>query len=229
MGDQRLPADAGGPVRLRRPAGRHARAPEDGGARRDHLRGRVGAVRPNAVRRRRRGVAGDVPRTAGRGRGDHVPGSDRYRGGHLRPALARPGTGVVLRHRRGADRDRPDRRRLPDRMDLAGDLLDQHPGRADRPGADRHLQAAERIPPGADGLPRPGPDHRRGGAERVRFPAVRPVGLGQPGHLGEHRRRPRPSRRVRRRRAPDRIAAGQRAHLRQPDVHGGERHLRGWR
>ena len=41
------------------------------------------------------------------------------------------------------DRDRPDRGRLPDRVDLAGDLLDQHPGRPDRAGADRHLQAAE--------------------------------------------------------------------------------------
>ena len=179
----------------------------------------------DAERRRRRGVAGGVPRTAGRGRGHHVPGRDRHRGGHLRPALAGPGPGVVFRHRRGADRDRPDRRRLPDRMDLAGDLLDQHPGRADRPGADRHLQAGQRIPARADGLPRPGPDHRRGGAERVRVPAVRPVGLGQPGHLGEHRRRRRPPRRVLLRRAPDRIAADQRAHLRQPDVHGGERHL----
>ena len=34
-----------------------------------------------------------------------------------------------------------------------------------------------------------GPDRRRGGAERVRVPAVGPVGLGQPGHLGEHRGR----------------------------------------
>ena len=43
---------------------------------------------------RRGGVAGGVPRAAGRGRGDHVPGRDRHRGRHLRPALARPGAGA---------------------------------------------------------------------------------------------------------------------------------------
>ena len=47
----------------------------------------------------------------------------------------------------GADRDRPDRGRVPAGVDLAGDLLDQHPGRPDRPGADRHLQAGQRAPP----------------------------------------------------------------------------------
>ena len=46
----------------------------------------------------------------------------------------------------GADRDRPDRGRVPDRVDLAGDLLDQHPGRPDRAGADRHLQAGRTNP-----------------------------------------------------------------------------------
>ena len=182
----------------------------------DHLRGRVGAVRRHAYGRCRGGVAGGVPRGAGPRRGDHVPGRDRHRGGDLRPALARPGPGAVLRHRRGADRDRPDHRRVPDRVDLAGDLLDQHPRRPDRAGADRHLQAAQRMPPGPDGLPRPGPDRRRCRAERVRVPAVGPVGLGQPGHLGEHRRRRAAADRVLLRRAPHRIAADQRAHLRQP-------------
>src|SRR5215472_14551773 len=134
----------------------------------------------------RGGVAGGVPRGAGRGRGGHVPGRHRDRGGDLRPALARPGAGAVLRYRRGADRDRADRGRLPDRVDLAGDLLDQHPGRADRPGTHRHLQAAQRVPARAHGLPRPGPDHRRRGAERVRLPVVSPVGLEQPSHLGQH-------------------------------------------
>ena len=42
-------------------------------------------------------------------------------------------------------------------------------------------QAAEREPPRPDRLPRPGADRRRGRAERVRVPAVGPVGLGQPG------------------------------------------------
>ena len=74
----------------------------------------------DAQRRCRRSVAGGVPRGTGRGRGDHVPGRDRHRGGHVRSALARPGPGPVLRHRRGPDGDRPDRGRVPDRVDLAG-------------------------------------------------------------------------------------------------------------
>ncbi len=189
VGDQRLPADAGRLLRLRRPPGRHAGASQDGGARGDHLRGRVGVVRRHAARQRGGGVAGGVPRAAGPRRGDHVPGRHRHRGRYLRPALAWPGPGAVLRHRRSADRDRPDRRRVPDRVDLAGDFLDQHTGRPDRAGADRHLQAAERGPSRADGLPGPGPDRRRGRAERLRLPAVGPVGLGQPGHRGEHRGR----------------------------------------
>ena len=80
--------------------------------------------------------------------------------------------------------------------------------------------------PGADGLPGPGPDHRRGRAVRVRVPAVSPVGLGQPGHLGQHRGRRDAADRVLHRRAADRIAADQRAHLREPDVHRRERHPR---
>ena len=56
----------------------------------------------DAERRHRRGVAGGVPRRAGPGRGDHVPGRDRHRGADLRPALARPRAGAVLRHRRRA-------------------------------------------------------------------------------------------------------------------------------
>src|SRR6478672_11401026 len=56
MGDQRLPADAGRLLRLRRPAGRHAGPSQDGGARGDHLRGRVGVVRRHAARQRRGGA-----------------------------------------------------------------------------------------------------------------------------------------------------------------------------
>ena len=190
VGDQRLPAGAGRPVRLRRPPGRYGRAPQDGRARSDHLRRLVGAVRPDAQRRGRGDLARGVPRAAGRGRGHHVPGRAGHRGADLRPALPRPGPGPVLRHRRRADRDRPDRGRLPAGVDLAGHLLDQRAGRPDRPGPDRHLQAGHRAPARADGLPRPGPDRRRRGAERVRAPAVLDLGLGQPGHRGLHRRGP---------------------------------------
>ena len=193
--------------------------------RRDHLRGGVGAVRADAARRGGGGVAGGVPRRAGPRRGAHVPGRARHRGGDVRPELAGPGARAVLRHRRRADRGRPDRRRLPDPVDLAGDLLDQRPRRDHRAGADRRLQAGDRAPPRADRLPRPRADHRRGGAERVRVPAVGAVGLGQPGHRGVHRRRRRAARGVLPGRAADRGAAHERAHLPQPGVPGGEHHL----
>ena len=52
--------------------------------------------------------------------------------------------GDLLRHRRRADRDRPARRRLPDRDDLAGDLLDQRPGRDRRPDPDLRREAGRR-------------------------------------------------------------------------------------
>ena len=71
------------------------------------------------------------------------------------------GAGAVLRHRRRPDRDRPGPGRLPHPVDLAGDLLGEHPGRADRAGADLHLQAGHRAPAGPDGLPGPGPDRGR--------------------------------------------------------------------
>jgi hypothetical protein len=81
-----------------------------------------------------------------------------------------------LRHRRRPHRHRPDPRGLSHRVDLAGHLLGQHPRGHHRPGPDRHLQADDGAPAGSHRLPGPGPDRRRGGAERVRFPAV--VGLG---------------------------------------------------
>ena len=65
-------------------------------------------------------------------------------------ARARQGAGDLLRGQRRADRDRSDRRRLPDPVDLAGDLLDQHPGGDRRAGADlaagiAHAATPERI------------------------------------------------------------------------------------
>ena len=55
------------------------------------------------------------------------------------------GAGALLRHRRRPDRDRADPRRLSDPVDLAGDLLGEHPRRGDRARADRRLQAAARC------------------------------------------------------------------------------------
>ena len=74
---------------------------EDGRPRGNHLRWRVGVVRRDTQRRCCGGMAGGIPRGAGPGRGDHVPGRDRHRGGNLRSALPRPGAGPVLRHRGG--------------------------------------------------------------------------------------------------------------------------------
>ena len=54
----------------------------------------------------------------------------------------------------------PDPRRLPDRVDVAGHLLGQHPRGAHRPGADRRVQARDRAPAGPHRLPGSGP-HRR--------------------------------------------------------------------
>ena len=62
-----------------------------------------------------------------------------------------------------------------------------------RPGADRHLQAGHRVPAGPHGLPGPGADRPRRGAQRVRLPAVVDLGLGQPRHLSCASRRASPS------------------------------------
>ena len=154
------------------------RAPQDGGARRDHFRGRVGAVRRHA-----RGSAAEAWLVAFRA----LQGAG---GAIMFPAaIAIVVATFELRSRGralalffgiagGLTAIGPIAGRLPDRVDLAGDLLDQHPGRPDRAGADRHLQAAERVPAGADGLPRPGADRRRRRAERVRVPAVGRCGAG---------------------------------------------------
>ena len=59
-------------------------------------------------------------------------------------ARARPRARRVLRRHRRADRGRPARRRLPDRVDVARDLLDQHPGRDHRAGAHRARRSPRR-------------------------------------------------------------------------------------
>ena len=118
-----------------------------------------------------------VPGHPGRRRRHHVPGRAGHRGADVPAARARQGAGAVLRHRRRPDRDRPGPGRLPHPVDLAGDLLGEHPGRAHRAGADPHLPADHRAPARPDGLPGPGPDRGRRGAERVRLPAVERLGL----------------------------------------------------
>ena len=76
----------------------------------------------------------------GRRWGDHVPARVGDRGADV--CAARAGRRwPFFRYSRWPDRDRPRPRRLPDRVDLAGHLLGEHPGGDHRPGADRHLQA----------------------------------------------------------------------------------------
>ena len=53
---------------------------------------------------------------------------------------------LVLRHRRRAHRDRADPGRVPHPVDLAGHLLGQRPGGADRAGAHRGFEAQDPVP-----------------------------------------------------------------------------------
>ena len=76
-------------------------------------------------------------------------------------ARARQGDGDLLRHLRRPDRDRADRRRLPHAVDVARDLLDQHPGRDHRARPDLDRVPGGRASPGEARLPRHGADHRR--------------------------------------------------------------------
>ena len=65
-------------------------------------------------------------------------------------------------------------------IDLAGDLLGQHPGRDHRPRPDLEIEAGQREAPGADRLHRHGADHRRHGPLGARPAAVERLGLGRP-------------------------------------------------
>ena len=192
---------------------RHGRAPQDGRARGDHLRGGVGAVRRHAG-----GGAAEAWLVAFRA----VQGAG---GAIMFPAAIAIVVETFDLRSRG--------RALALFFGIAGGLtaigpiaggyLIQWTWRAifwiNIPVALIALaliaisKPPDESPARADGLPRPGPDHRRGRAERVRVPAVGPVGLGQPGHRGVHRRGRGPADRVRRRRAADRLATDERAHL----------------
>ena len=159
----------------------------------DHLRRCLGPLRRHPDRLRRRGLADHLPHHPGRGRGDHVPGGagDRPRG--LPGRRARPRDGDLLRHRRRPHLDRPDRRRLPHRVDLALDLLDQRPGRDHRPLPHLESEARRQPPPGQDRLQRHRPRLRRHGPARPRPAAVGDLGLGRRQDLGLDRARHRRS------------------------------------
>ncbi len=223
MGDQRLPGRPRGAVRVRRPDRRHRRAPADGPDRDLDLRRGVGALRRDAGRRDRRALADLLAGRSGRRRGDHVPGCPGDRRRRLPARRARARDGRLLRHRRRADRDRPARRRLPDRADLAVDLLDQRSGR-DRGGdPDPAREAGRHAPAGPARLQGRRPRRVRARAARPRPPAVERLGLGQRRDLGLDRPRADPDRRLHPRRARHRVAADAAPHLREQGVRGRQR------
>ncbi len=100
---------------------------------------------------------------------------------------------------RRSDVDRPDARRVSHRVDVAGDLLDQHPGRADRdrPDADREAGAGAHAV--EDRRARRAARVQRHDPLRARPAAGRPMGLAERRDLGLPRRRPGAARRRSRR------------------------------
>ena len=179
VGHQRLSALAVGAVRVRRQARRRARSPAHGRRRRDRIRGRLRVLRADARRAASRKswiIFFRVVQGATAALMFPAAVGDRRR---LVPAArARQGDGDLLRHLRRADRDRSDRRRLPDAVDVARDLLDQHPGRDHRADPDLAVAARGRAPPGEARLPRHRADHRGDGPDRARACSSRACGAG---------------------------------------------------
>ncbi len=73
------------------------------------------------------------------------PGGARDRGADVRPARTRSRAGDLLRHRRWPHRDRPGPRRLSDAVDVARDLLGEHPRCRRRAGPDRRSPSRARC------------------------------------------------------------------------------------
>ncbi len=113
-----------------------------------------------------------------------------------------------------------------DAVDLARDLLGEHPGRGDRADPDRALASGHRLQAGEDRLPGARPDRGRRRAQHLRLPAVRHLGLERSEDDRLRRRRRRDPRRVRRRRARHDLAADRREHLQDPAVRGREHRAR---
>ena len=195
--DQRLPAGARGAVRVRRQACRRARPPADG-----HHRRRGFAIAS--------ACCGFTPKGASRRPGSSVSACRRAR---PRRSMFPAAVGIVAASFPVSERGRAmavffgisggltaigRSRRLSDAVDVALDLLDQHPGRDHRAGVDLALASPRRRSIDAPRLPRNAADHRRDGADRARPAAVERLGMEQCRDLGVHRRRRRAEDRVRR-------------------------------
>ena len=194
----RLRALDGGVHRPRR-APRRRHRPQAHRRDRDRaVRRRVARLRADARHRDRRGVADPVPRPAGDRRRPPDPLGDGPRPRRVPDRRARQGPRGLLHRRRAVHGDRADRGLVSDRvLDLAGDLLDQRPGRPVR--ADRALAQPDhrRQASVADRRPRRRRPGRGNGARRARDPAVDGLGMGQPGDDRLDRRRPAAAGRVR--------------------------------
>ena len=136
VGHQWLSVVARGAVRVRGQAGRRPRPAPNGRDRRNRLRRRVSALWVHAKGQCGPAMDHHLPRAPGRRGGRNVPGGCRHRRCLVPVARARQSDGDLLRNLGRFDRDRADRRRLSHAMDVAIDLLDQHPGRDCRPGLD---------------------------------------------------------------------------------------------
>ena len=141
VGDQRLPAFARLVLRLRGPARRHDRPQEDGGARCHRVRRILGNVRPDPGQWSGGGVDRDLPAVQGLGGAIMFPAALAIVVQTLRPARTWTSPRPVLRNRRRAHRYRPHSGWVPYPVDLAGDLLGQHPSGHCRSGPDRRLEA----------------------------------------------------------------------------------------
>ena len=121
----------------------------------DRLRHRLGALRRHPDRLARRGLADRLPGDPGRRRGDHVPGGAGDRPQRLPGrASAASAMAIFFAIAGGLTSIGPLAGGYLIEMDLAGDLLGQHPGRDHRPVPDREVEARQREAPGAARLPR---------------------------------------------------------------------------
>jgi len=218
MGDQCLPTLARRPVRLRRPARRHGRAPQDGHARVVVFAGSSAmcGLTPKGSLAEAWIVTFRV--IQGAGGAIMFPAALAIVVHTFAPARTGQGVGDLLRYRRRSHGDRPDPRRLPHPVDLAGHLLGEHPGRDHRSVL---IVISKPVT-----VHRPARMDYRGLAliasgvalSVFGFQQSADLGVEQSRHLAGHRRGGGASGRVLLRRAPHAVTAHQGGHLPHPAV-----------